>query len=251
MKKYKEINLKKEAHIMASFLAITVLSVFAGFFVCKYFAHQDFIFYHQKIVNDPDKFPLLQEFAKNNFNVDVVMGDGETALMTIKPGYCHLDFYRGIMDRVFDETVKADEAIMMQGIMMHELGHCLDISRDYPASFRDHSVFTHSVAPVDASQVKNIQSFLKAGERDSTKLWREALADTFAVGYWRLAVPQDAERLASLLLKKRMRDKKYLGDKSHFTVCWIENAMKAAAPDSTKDLFVWADHLRSVSKCDL
>jgi len=75
-------------------------------------------------------------------------------------------------------------------------------------------------------------------------LWREALADTFAVGYWRIRYPKEASSLEKILIKKR-KD----GDKTHRTDCWIKQAAKENSPVSGKELFTWALKIRNTEKC--
>lgn len=209
---------------------------------------------------DPQGFPMLRTFAQKNFNVDVVLGNANdswasttvnlpgssVASMSLSPGYCELSMYRDNVLRSFDPAGKQNQTLWTQGVMMHEFGHCLDGLRDLP-NFGEHAVRVHAIAPIDAKGVSNVQSYLAATEEDSTKIWREALADTFAVGYWRLVAPGEADSLAASL--RLRRNNAAQGDSTHATMCWIDQALQAAPPASEKDLFTWADHQRSVAKC--
>ena len=209
---------------------------------------------------DPQGFPFLHAFARKNFDVDVVLGDAtdswasttvnlpsaSVASMSLSPGYCELSMYRDNVLRSFEPAGKSNQVLWVQGVMMHEFGHCLDGLRDLP-SFGQHAVKVHSIAPIDAKGVSDLQTYLAATEEDSTKIWREALADTFAVGYWRLVAPGDAAGLAASLRQRRSYAAH--GDSTHATMCWIDQAMQAPAPGSEKDLFTWADHQRSVASC--
>lgn len=211
---------------------------------------------------DPQGFPVLRTFAFTNFNVDVVLGNADdswalttvnlpgasVASMSISPGYCELNMYRDNIFRSFEPTGKQNKMLWVQGVMMHEFGHCLDGLRDLP-KFGEHSVRVYSIAPIDAKGINDLQSYLTATEEDSTKLWREAVADTFAVGYWRLVAPGEADSLAANLRLRRSNAAR--GDSTHATMCWIDHALKAAPPGSAKDLFAWADHQRSAAQCDI
>lgn len=209
---------------------------------------------------DPQGFPMLRAFARKNFDVEVVLGDANdswasttvnlpsssVASMSLSPGYCALSMYRDNVLRSFDPAGKQNQELWIQGVMMHEFGHCLDGLRDLP-NFGEHAVRVHSIAPIDAKGVSDLQSYLAATEENTTKIWREALADTFAVGYWRLVAPGEAESLAASL--RLRRSNAALGDSTHATMCWIDQAMHSVPPASEKDLFAWADHQRSVALC--
>ena len=211
---------------------------------------------------DPHGFPFLRDFARRNFDVDVVLGDANNswasttmilpgasvASMSVNPGYCTLNMYRDNVLQSFKPAGKQNQVLWLQGVMMHEFGHCLDVLRDLP-SFGVHAVKVHSIAPIDARGVSDVQTYLTATEQDSTKIWREALADTLAVGYWRLVAPAQASSLAASLRQRRSNSAQ--DDSTHATMCWIEQAMQAPAPVSEKDLFAWADHQRSVASCPI
>ena len=212
-------------------------------------------------VADPQGFPMLHKLAREQYGVEVVLGDADqswasttvrlpnssVASMALRPGYCHLSLYRANVLRGFDPISKVDPSLWVQGVMLHEFAHCLDGSRDTPA-FGQHGVGARSVAPVDASGVKDLEGLLEAGARPSTQLWREAVADIMAIGFWKLAAPGAAADLVASLRQKRAGDEQ---DTTHSTMCWIDFADQAAPPPSTAGLFAWADKLRSQAPCDL
>ncbi|WP_177194556.1 hypothetical protein [Nitrosospira briensis] len=43
--------------------------------------------------------------------------------------------------------------------------------------------------------MKDLEDYLEAERHCTTGLWREAVADMFAVGYWKLTAPHAAEDL--------------------------------------------------------
>ncbi|AXI83718.1 hypothetical protein AB672_07155 [Xylella taiwanensis] len=90
--------------------------------------------------------------------------------------------------------------------MLPECGHCLDVSRDTPTVSQD-DVGVQSVAPVDASGVKDLEGLLKTEDRLTTPLWREAIADIMVVGFWTLAVPGAAHDLVTNLRQNRVDNK--------------------------------------------
>lgn len=208
---------------------------------------------------DPQGFPMLRQLAREQYGVEVVLGDAEqswasttvnlpnasVASMALRPGYCHLSLHRSNVLRGFEPVGQVDPALWVQGVMLHEFAHCLDGSRDTPA-FGRRAVGARSVAPVDAPGVKDIEGLLEAGARPTTQLWREAVADIMAIGFWKLAAPGAAHDLVASLRQKRADAQQ---DSTHATMCWIDHANRAEPPTSTGTLFAWADHLRSTAPC--
>lgn len=213
-------------------------------------------------MDDPQGFPLLRKLAREQYGVNVVLGDVEeswasttvdlpnasVASMALGPGYCRLNMHRANVLRGFDPVGRVDRGLWVQGVMMHEFAHCLDGSRDMPA-FGEAAIGTRSLAPIDAKEVKDLEGYLGASAHEETKLWREAVADTFAVGYWKLTAPTVAADLVASLRHKRAAAAQ--DDATHATMCWIDYANRAAVPTSTADLFEWADRLRASAPCEL
>lgn len=168
-------------------------------------------------LTEPQGFPMLREFAQKNFNVDVILGKAEdswapTTLMLVNPspasilvgpGYCMMNMNRDTLAMLMGTPNKEDTASWTQGVMMHELGHCLDIRRDLSSS-DGLAVKVHAIAPIDVLNVKDIRSYLVTSDEESTTLWREAFADIFAIGYWRIVVPMQADRLVMNLRNHRI-----------------------------------------------
>lgn len=245
--------------LLTSFATLTITVVVGQ--MAKTLSMRQFNVDHLALSADPQGFPMLRAFARKNFDVEVVLGDANdswaattldipkasVASMSLNPGYCELNMYRDNVLRSFTPAGPHNQVLWVQGVMMHEFGHCLDGSRDLPA-FGTHAVKVHSIAPADAKGVSDVQTYLAASEKYSTKIWREALADTFAVGYWRLVAPGGAAGLAASLRQLRSSNAAQ-GDSTHATMCWIDQALRAPTPVSEKDLFAWADHQRSVARC--
>ncbi|WP_051244487.1 hypothetical protein [Azohydromonas australica] len=216
---------------------------------------------HAALKADPTGFPMLRELAREHYGIKVVLGDAgqswattsvalpnaSPASMTLHPGYCHLSMNRANVLRIFKPAGHVSEAVWIQGVMLHEFAHCLDGSRDAP-TFSRSTVGTRSLAPSDAVHVKDLEGWLAAGELPATQLWREAVADVMAVGYWRLAAPGNAHDLVASLRKKRSNA---THDTAHATMCWIDFAARAEAPSSLAELFAWADRLRTQAPCEL
>jgi hypothetical protein len=211
-------------------------------------------------MKDPAGFPMIQAFARTNFDIDVVLGDdgdswasttlslpgSSPASMETGPGFCELRISREGLLRDFAPVHKRNAKLWVQGVMLHELAHCLDISRDFPA-FGIHRVQTHAIAPLDRAGIIDIESYLTAKRKPSTKMWREALADIFMVGYWRMAYPSEARALIEELTEKRNANK--TSDKVHATMCWIGHASRANLPPNESALLQWADRERSATDC--
>jgi hypothetical protein len=208
-------------------------------------------------------FKLVSDLAKNGYGVDVVIGPArdswaQTSLvlragasgpasMSHESWYCELNISRESTLASFTAPKAALTRAWLLGLMMHELGHCLDADRDKPLVGRP-EVGTHSIAPGLAGDVHDTRSFLTAESEKPTELWREALADMFAVGYWKLNFASDAGDLIGGLLKTR---NSHAEDTGHRTSCWIEEAEKAMPPVSEDKILEWADHLRLTSACSL
>ncbi len=211
--------------------------------------------------SDPQGFPILQALARDQYGMDVVLGDSaqswattslnlpnaSVASMAVRAGFCHLNMHRANVLRDFEAGDQVDHSRWLQGVMMHEFAHCLDLSRDLP-SFGQHTIGTRSLPPAVAQDVKDVQELLQAGSIPETRLWREAVADVFAVGFWRVTAPQEADGLIDVLRRHRDSAKQ---DRAHATMCWIDAARQAAPPASTADLFTWAERLRVSAPCQL
>ena len=83
-------------------------------------------------------------------------------------------------------------------------------------AFGQKTIATRALCPLDANEVKDIQGYLDAETRPSTRLWQEAVADTFAVGYWKLTAPDAAADLVATLRRKREGAE---NDPTHATTC--------------------------------
>lgn len=110
-------------------------------------------------------------------------------------------------------------------------------------------VGARSVAPQDAVGIRDIEGLVAVEQNLATQLWREAVADLMAVGFWKLASPDAVEELTANLRHHRVKAANR--DKEHATVCWIDFASRAAPPSSMAALFGWADQLRSQAACEL
>lgn len=246
--------------LLAPTLTFTI-AIVAGWGV-KHVSIERFEAERAAFMADPQGFPLLRKLAREQYGVEVVLGDTEeswasttlnlpnasSAMMGLQPGYCQLSMNRANVLRSLVTASRVDSGLWVQGVMMHEFAHCLDGSRDMPA-FGEKTVGIHSLAPVDGKGVKDLQGYLDASAHEETKLWREAVADTFAVGYWRLTAPAAARDLSASLRYKRASAAHE--DRTHATMCWIDYANGAAAPTSIASLFEWADRLRAAAPCRL
>lgn len=216
-----------------------------------------------KFVADPAGFPMIRNFAKENFGIDVVLGDVDSgwsttalalpgssvATMTVYQGFCEMNLYREKLLLDFGPPSSASKVTWIQGVMLHELAHCLDGSRDLPTFGERRSIRTLSISPADAKHVVDIQSYVTAARTPGSMLWREALADIMAVGFWRLRFPGEANAMVTELRNKRVDAAGE--DKTHATTCWIDLAAKARAPQSMGTMLEWADRLRASPECQI
>jgi hypothetical protein len=254
---------KRPIVIIVCAVLVTLLTYFIPFavgLIIQRVSIEQFNADRAAFLSDQQGFPLLRKLAREQYGVEVVLGDAyrswapttvnlpnsSVALMELQPGYCHLSMRRANTLRGFDPVSSVDSVLWVQGVMMHEFAHCLDGLRDMPI-FGQKIVGTHSLAPVDAKKVRDLEGYLEAETHKSTQLWREAVADTFAVGYWKLTAPIAAGDLVASLRHKRANDAPQ--DATHATMCWIDYADRTDVPASTADLFEWADHLRTSAPC--
>ena len=125
--------------------------------------------------------------------------------------------------QTFGPSENKNNPLWTQGIMMHEFAHCLDLARDFPP-FGEHTYKVASIAPIDARAIDNIETYLSAAEKKTTGLWREAFADIFAIGFWRLIEPSKALEMAKDLRTHRTNNAS--DDPIHATACWIDASLK-------------------------
>ena len=205
-------------------------------------------------MEDPQGFPFIKQFAREHYGVHIVLADATSgwnqntvalphsviARMRVEPGYCELRFN---LVNVRDRFAGPNPQSQIKGVLVHELAHCLDLSRDAPAFAGGGGIGTRSLAPSDAAKVTTLEEYLASAARLPTQRWREALADIFAVGFWRLSDLHAAQLVADL------RDRRTAGDAAHATTCWIDQAAAAPMPPSMQTLLSWADAIRAAAPC--
>ena len=244
---------------------LILLIVFAGGSTWVFKRGQQINAERASFMADSQGFPWLKELAREQYKIGIVPTEtpdnlefapaaltyflsAPAAEMYISPGYCRLHMLPGKVLDSFNAIGQVDHNIFVQGVMLHEFAHCLDVSRDMP-TFDQKVIGTRSLAPTDATKVKDLESYLEAEKTDRTKLWREAVADTFVVGYWKLTEPEIARDLIATLRRKRAEEAD--SGPTHATMCWIDQAAGAAKPSSIAALFKWADELRTSAQCEL
>ncbi|AOK59172.1 hypothetical protein WM29_08610 [Burkholderia ubonensis] len=216
-------------------------------------------------LHDPQGFAAVRTYAQENFGKTLVLGDkgsnwanttllipnASGANMAIRAGYCLLGFNEPVFTKTFSAPGSVDPALWQRGVLMHEFGHCLDISRDLPPEATG-GIGRRSIAPQDSAAVHDLDSFVAVEDRQSTVLWREVYADVFAIGYWRLNDAQQAKVLVDALYRKRQE---LAGnDKDHATMCWVKYAASDSAPPlpaTNHGLLDWADAVRSSAPCQV
>lgn len=214
-------------------------------------------------LKDPSGFATVRAYARENFGKTLVLGDkgsnwanttllipnASGANMAIRAGYCLLGFNEPVFMKTFSPPGEVDPVLWKRGILMHEFGHCVDVSRDLPPEATN-GIGHRSIAPQDVAAVHDLDSFLVVEDRRPTVLWREAFADIFAIGYWRLNDAPAAPALTDALYRKRQM---LAGDdKDHATTCWIKYATSPKAPPlpvTNHGLLEWADAVRSSAPC--
>ncbi len=210
-----------------------------------------------------DGYPAFKAAALRDFNIAVTLADEQqTWLKTLLadsgsaspasvdqgPGFCELSYLPSSLQKSFPIEDPALRKYWVKGVLTHELGHCVDAQRDFVTASSDHKASAFSIAPAAQSSVKDVFGYAAASARSDTKLWKEAFADVFAIGWWKLAAPAGQWKpLSDAMLAKRLDAQ--TRDKDHATSCWIRIAQRTAQPSSMAGLPAWADAIRSDGGC--
>jgi hypothetical protein len=249
---------------LSGFVAPVIVTVATGIATLSSFAlaQADFSKQRERFEADPSGFQMIRAFAMRNFKTVLVLGnphDGWTSTMQMLPGassasikvlsgHCELNADPRLVLSAFNQEGQKQKAVWVQGILIHELGHCLDVSRDFPAFGHPWGENLSSIAPSDRLHVTSVAKLADDFHRPATALWREALSDVMAVGYWRLVDEAAAKNMIESLDTKRLEASK--DDRSHATSCWIRQARTESLPSSQAALFDWADKIRASSTCN-
>lgn len=251
--------------------AVAVCSLFVGVFAPGLFAelaklgsYRTFERQQNEFLAAPTGYPWVRDFARREYGVDVVMTASQEAwsrttlhmmgsspaFMNSSNGLCGMSISRESILNGFSYPPRQLLDVWVNGIMIHELAHCLDVRRDY-AGQGGAWTGVRSIAPADRHGIDDGPGhYTVASKRETTQLWREALADTMAVAYWRLnTTPAEFKAMTVTLRAKRQAFKEL--DTIHATMCWIDLATGASGLTSNKELFAWADALRSSARCGL
>ena len=212
----------------------------------------------------PDGFRPLQALAKDQYGLLLELAHDDDAFLKttqaspgsssaeveLQPGFCLMSVWPTGVARSFlaDSRSGLSEGVLLRLITLHELGHCVDMSRD-AASFTDPHVSTKSVAPIDVSRVHDVASLYEVGRGTPTRQWREVYADLFAIGYARVTYPALAPAFERYLSGGRAATADI--DPVHATTCWIEAAKPSPGPSGITDLARWADQQRASANCKL
>ena len=213
-------------------------------------------------LKDQNGFQALKKYAKNNFGVDLLLNTNDTqmifaeqnspAWMEIGWHFCQLGMSPKTLYATYNLQNKALEKKWIKTVEIHELGHCLDESRDLESRVTGSGSITRSIAPIDRKDVVDLDSYMIAENQNSTKQWREVEADLIAMAYVKLTFPESANELISELIKKRNDDQhRETPDKTHDTGCWLTAARNTAPPPDIKTVVEWADNIRSTTDCKL
>jgi len=169
--------------------------------------------------------------------------------MLPEPGLCKLvyseqnvDDWLGIKSPVLNDAIK-------RLVIIHELAHCLSIKPDFMGINSDGSLAApiRSMSPSDRDGIDTLVKLSIAEKRPSVSLYREALADVFALGYAKLNMANQVPQILPYWLKKRARK----SDITHHTNCWLNHANSAPAPTNNSELLEWAFRQVETASCSL
>jgi len=224
-------------------------------------ARQAFADERHEFASSPAGFPYFASTARLAWKTNVELGDsdatvsgeapadsdGSPATVEIHAGFCVINLTPRTLER-FVGAAEPDEYRQdaLWVAVARQVGRCVDVSRD-EATTPTPGVPFQSLAPVDSYGIASTHDYFIATQRATTRQWRDAFADAFAVGWIRLAKPEYARRLADTLRHERETS---AADVTETQVgCAIGAAMQAAAPISLEDLLAWADRVRAAGGC--
>ncbi len=246
--------------LSASFTLLIALIAFIVGNSLKLYSQKQFDDQRQEFLSSATGFKVLKDYAFKNYKTVVELGDindswalttlnipnASPASMQAASGYCILNLSPQNVLNTAPSFV--DKNLWVQGIMMHEFAHCLDRSRDLPNKNSLNPLSTLSIAPDQANKVTDLQSYLLNERSEQTQLWREAVSDIFAIGYWRIKA--DHNNYNSLVNSLyNYRAERSSDDPEHGTMCFIKAAMNSKLPLSEEKLFEWSDEIRRTAKC--
>ena len=203
--------------------------------------------------SDVKGFRFISEFSKEHYGVELVLNKASDLggyegfyLSTVRrPSmnvgmYCSLNMFDG--QYIGSHTFNSEYAnAWFEGIMVHELAHCLDVRRD-----NQRSISTLSLAPSEAATVKTGQDYHEASMTLPTLNWREVVADLMTLGYFKVAYPDQFKNFKSALISHRSGGEE---NQAHNTLCWIQDVDESSIPTQFDELFQWADETRAASTC--
>lgn len=169
------------------------------------------------------------------------------AAMDTAPPLCTLSVSPESLSDYTSSVPKKISEAAKYGILIHELGHCMDLSRDV-GLYQGTSGHVHSIAPGMRKQVHDAVSYYYAQDEPSTQLWREVYADLIAVAWWKINMQSDSSALIDWLIASRAVAS---DDLSHMTTCWLKLAKTTLGPALWVDAGSWADRLRASPKCSM
>ena len=244
--------------VSGTFSLVSVIGVGVAPMIVRYYSVQQYQVELSSYKQDPDGFAYIKALAKNNFGVNLILADANIGWMdtqfesptrspasvNVGPGFCEMRLFpSGVESQGVGN--KYELAAWLRGVQVHEIGHCIDMQRDF-TSDNDLVESPKSMPPLKSGERATIELWASP----AAKQWREAYSDVLAMGYWKLVYPKIFDKLYGQMLKKRQIG---LGvnhpDLTHDTACWISWGAKNGFPDSVKDLPKWAEQIREKAPC--
>lgn len=196
---------------------------------------------------------FAKEFLKENYNLPLLLSKkkniwlntytnlsgatGSPASIYPNPHICGLIYSDRNVNRWLSIDDEVFNSVMKRFVVIHEIGHCVTIGKDYLGITNSGELTSEkrSIPSSERDKIRDVEDIEKNGDSQSTQLYREGLADTFAIGFARINHPNEIKQIYDYMVKKR-----HGGSVIHRTGCWLKYAVEAEMPNSNADLRDWS-----------
>lgn len=246
--------------LSGTFSLVSVIGVGVMPLIVRYYSVQEYQRELAEYQVSPSGFNYMKKLAKDHFGVQLVLADSAVGWMDtqmespvrspasvhVGPGFCELRIFpSGITSQA--GGTEAELAAWSEGVEIHEIGHCIDIQRDFDSN-RELVSEPKSMPPLLSGTAPTLAYW----GSPASKQWREIFSDLLALGYWKIKHASVFPKLSTQLIAKRTESVKGPHpDFVHDTSCWVEWATRQNMPGSFDALTGWADEMRQKAPCKI